>query len=87
MSAGAYTWDVKTGERVFSNLPLSVGFPEQSFEYADVNSNANVISILPGWPTLNLEADGIDRFNFNKQCVQMHKLQVTNVSFIVGDPI
>ena len=72
---------------MFSSSPLSAGFPEQSLEYADLKSDANVITILPGWPTLNLEADGIDRFNFNKQCVQMHKLQVKNVSFIVGDPI
>ena len=54
MSAGAYTWDLKTGERVFSSSILSAGFPEQSFEYAEVKSEANVITILSGWPTLNL---------------------------------
>jgi hypothetical protein len=76
MSVGAYKWDMKTGERVFSSLPLSAGFPEQSLEYADLKSDANLIDILPGWQTFNLLADGFDRFNFNKQCVQMHKFQV-----------
>jgi hypothetical protein len=54
MSTGAYNWDVKTGERVFSSSILSAGFTEQSLEYANVNSHANIIEILPGWPTLNL---------------------------------
>jgi hypothetical protein len=70
MSPGAFTWDVITGERVFSSSSLSNGFPEQSLVYADVNSNPNLrvlrvlhhqppnnpnlISILPGWQTLNL---------------------------------
>jgi hypothetical protein len=87
MSPDAYTWDVITGERVFSSSSLSNGFPEQSLEYADVISKANLISLLPGWPTLNLLADGFDRFNFNKECVEIHKLQVKNFSFIIGDPI
>jgi hypothetical protein len=54
MSAGAYTWVVKTGERIFSSSILSAGFNEQSLEYANVNSHANIIEILPGWHTLNL---------------------------------
>jgi hypothetical protein len=75
MIPGAYTWNVKTGERVFSSSLFSAGFSEQNFEYADVNSNANLIEILQGWPTLDLlAADSFDRFNYNKQCVKMHKL-------------
>ena len=69
MSTGAYTWDVKTGERVFSSSPLPAGFPEQSLEYVEHMSDANNITMFPGWPTLNLQADDIDRYNFNKQCV------------------
>ena len=76
MSANAYTWDVNTGERVFSSSLLTAGFPEQSLENSDLMSNANTITIFAGFPTLNLLADRIDRFNFNKQCVNMHQMQV-----------
>jgi hypothetical protein len=56
-------------------------------KYIYVENDANVITFFSGWSTLNLLGDGIDRFNFNKQCVQLHKMQVKNVSFIVGDLI
>ena len=56
-------------------------------EYAEVNSDANVITILPGWTTSDLQADGYDRFNFNKQCVHLDKLEVKNVSFVLQDQI
>ena len=54
MSAGAYTWDVQTGERVFSGSILSARFPEQSFEFSDVNIHMDLIDYFLGWSTLNL---------------------------------
>jgi hypothetical protein len=57
-SPGAYLWEASSGERVFSTTTLASGFPKQSFEYAEIRNDANNITIMSGWATLDLQADG-----------------------------
>ena len=69
MSKDAFQWNPSKTERMSSSTTLATWVPEQMREFAELRNDANNITMLGGWTTSDLQADGLDRFNANKQCV------------------
>jgi hypothetical protein len=69
LSKDTFQWNNSTSESVLSGTTLETWVPEQLREFAELRDDANNITMLGGWATSDLQADGIDRFNAKKQCV------------------